>query len=88
MYHQGTVWPWLLGPFVTAYVKAFGSTEESKKQVVRFLQPLVHHMSEAGLGQVSEFFDGDAPHAPQGCPAQAWSVGEILRVLWEEGITL
>lgn len=88
MYHQGTVWPWLLGPFVTAYVKAFGSTEESKKQVVRFLQPLVHHLSEAGLGQVSEFFDGDAPHAPQGCPAQAWSVGEILRVLWEEGITL
>lgn len=87
-YHQGAAWPWLLGPFVTAYVKAFGSTDETKKQVVKFLQPFVHHLSEAGVGTVSEFFDGDAPHAPQGCPAQAWSVGELLRILWEEGLTL
>ncbi len=87
-YHQGTVWPWLLGPFMTAYVKAFGATDETKKQIVRFLQPFLHHLTEAGVGQVSEIFDGNPPHAPRGCPAQAWSVGELLRVMWEEGITL
>lgn len=87
-YHQGTVWPWLLGPFVTAFVKAHGATEESKKQVVGFLRPLMDHLTEAGVGQISEIADGDAPHTPRGCPAQAWSVGEVLRVMWEEGITL
>ena len=87
-YHQGTVWPWLLGPFLTAYVKAHGATDETKKRLVEFLHPFTEHLSEAGVGQVSEIFDGDAPHAPRGCPAQAWSVGELLRVMWEEGITL
>ncbi|HMU96873.1 MAG TPA: amylo-alpha-1,6-glucosidase, partial [Elusimicrobiota bacterium] len=87
-YHQGTVWPWLVGPFLTAYVKAHGATDETKKRLVEFLHPFVEHLSEAGVGQVSEIFDGDAPHAPRGCPAQAWSVGELLRVMWEEGITL
>jgi predicted glycogen debranching enzyme len=88
-YHQGTVWPWLLGPFVTAYVKAHGPTEETKTHVRAMLEPLRTHLDgEGALGQVSEIFDGDAPHAPRGCPAQAWSVGELLRVMWEEGITL
>lgn len=87
-YHQGTVWPWLLGPFLTAFVKAHGATEQTKKQLGEFLQPLVEHLREGGVGQISEIADGDAPHAPRGCPAQAWSVGEILRVMWEEGVTL
>lgn len=87
--HQGTVWPWLLGPFVTAYIKAYGPTEETKTQVRSMLEPLRAHMeAEGAVGHISEMFDGDAPHAPRGCPAQAWSVGELLRVLWEEGITL
>lgn len=87
-YHQGTVWPWLLGPFMTAFVKANGATEESKKQLMGFLRPFMDHLSEAGVGQISEILDGDAPHTARGCPAQAWSVGELLRVMWEEGITL
>lgn len=87
-YHQGTVWPWLLGPFMTAFVKAYGATEETKKQLVGFLAPLADHLTEAGVGQISEILDGDAPHTPRGCPAQALSVGEILRVMWEEGLTL
>jgi predicted glycogen debranching enzyme len=87
-YHQGTVWPWLLGPFMTAYVKAYGSTEETKGRLVSFLQPFLEHLTEVGVGQISEIFDGDAPHTPRGCPAQAWNVAEPLRVMWEEGITL
>jgi predicted glycogen debranching enzyme len=86
--HQGTVWGWLWGPFLTAYVKAHGATEETKSQLVEFLRPMVGHLSEAGVGQISEIFDGDAPHIARGCPAQARSVGELLRVMWEEGITL
>jgi predicted glycogen debranching enzyme len=86
--HQGTVWPWLMGPFVTSYVKAYGATEESKRQVRGFLQPFAAHLTEACVGQISQKGDGDAPHTPRGCPAQAWSAGELLRVMWEEGITL
>ena len=78
-YHQGTVWPWLLGPFLTAYAKVHGDSPEVRGRVDRFLQPLREHLSQAGLGQISEVFDGDAPHRPGGCIAQAWSVAEILR---------
>ncbi len=78
-----------MGPFVTAYIKAHGPTEETKARVRSMLEPVRAHVdAEGALGQVSEIFDGDAPHAPRGCPAQAWSVGELLRVMWEEGITL
>ncbi|MBI4396415.1 MAG: glycogen debranching protein, partial [Elusimicrobia bacterium] len=87
-YHQGPVWPWLSGAFLTAYVKAHGSSEETKAQVRGFLHPFLNHLSEAGLSSISELYDGDPPHFPQGCPAQAWSVGEILRVLWEESLVL
>lgn len=86
--HQGTVWPWLMGPFMTAFVKASGATEDSKQQLKGFLLPFAQHIKEAGIGQISELMDGDAPHTPRGCPAQAWGVGELLRVMWEEGITL
>jgi len=80
-YHQGTVWPWLSGPFVEAWVRARGSTPEAKSEArERFLAPLLQHLDEAGLGHVSEIADGDPPHRPAGCPFQAWSVGEALRL--------
>ena len=83
-YHQGTVWPWLLGPFLTAYVKVHGETPEVRDRVDRFLQPLREHLWEAGVGQISEVFDGAAPHRPAGCTAQAWSVAEVLRAYVED----
>jgi predicted glycogen debranching enzyme len=83
-YHQGTVWPWLLGPFITAYIKVNGGKEDAKRHAEAWLSPLESHLTEAGLGQISEIFEGDAPHRPCGCIAQAWSVAEILRVYSEE----
>jgi predicted glycogen debranching enzyme len=83
-YHQGTVWPWLLGPFITAYVKVNGNTEAARRQAAEWLIPLKQHLADAGLGHISEVLDGDAPHRPGGCIAQAWSVGEILRAYVED----
>lgn len=83
-YHQGTVWPWLLGPFLTAYVKVHGGNAEARDRANRFLDPLRAHLLEAGLGQISEVFDGDAPQRPSGCFAQAWSVAEVLRTYLED----
>jgi predicted glycogen debranching enzyme len=83
-YHQGTVWPWLIGPFVTAYVKVNGGTETARQRALEFLKPLQRHLSEAGLGQISEIFDADPPFTPRGCFAQAWSVAEVLRALCED----
>ena len=82
-YHQGTVWPFLLGPFVTAWVKTFGDTAETRTEARSFLKGLEAHLQEACLGHVSEIFDGDPPHHPRGCPAQAWSIAEPLRALVE-----
>ncbi len=78
-YHQGTVWPWLLGPFISAWFNVYGRGDESRRQVHQWLEPLQEHLEVAGLGQISEIFDGDEPHHPRGCIAQAWSVGELLR---------
>jgi len=79
-YHQGTAWPWLIGPFVEAWLRVRGSGADARREArERFLQPLLEHLAEAGLGHVSEVADGDAPHRPGGCPFQAWSVGELLR---------
>jgi len=83
-YHQGTVWAWLIGPFITAYLRAHGRTPASLKQAQGFLRAFRKHLTEAGVGQVSEIFDGDAPHTPRGCIAQAWSVAELLRCELEE----
>jgi glycogen debranching enzyme len=81
VYHQGTVWPWLVGPFLEAWVRVRGGTAEAKREARRrFLEPLYRHLGEAGLGHVSEVADADPPHAPKGCPFQAWSVGELLRL--------
>ncbi len=80
-YHQGTVWPWLLGPFVEAWVRARGGTPAAKREARhRFLEPLAPHLEAAGLDHLPEIADGDAPHAPRGAPFQAWSVGEALRL--------
>ena len=80
-YHQGTVWPWLMGPFVEAWVKVRGSTPEAKQQArERFLKPFEAHLQSAGLGHVSELTDAEEPYFPRGCPFQAWSVGELLRL--------
>jgi predicted glycogen debranching enzyme len=83
-YHQGTVWPWLLGPFITVAIKYAPNKEAARKHYREYLQPLWRHLQKAGLGSISEIFDGDAPHTPRGCIAQAWSVAEVLRVLAEE----
>ncbi len=80
-YHQGTAWPWLLGPFVEAWVRVRGGTPEARRAArERFLAPLLAHLGVAGLGHVSEVADGDPPFAPGGCPFQAWSLGELLRL--------
>ncbi len=80
-YHQGTVWPWLVGAFVEAWVRVRGGTPEAKAEArERFLLPLLRHLDEAGVGHISEIADADAPHTPRGCPFQAWSVGEALRL--------
>lgn len=79
VYHQGTVWPWLMGPFISAYARTFGP-EAGRAFASEWLSKFEEHLDEACVGQVSEIFDGDAPHAPRGCVAQAWSVAEILRV--------
>jgi predicted glycogen debranching enzyme len=81
VYHQGTVWPYLIGAFVEAWVRVRGNTNEAKRAARRkFLAPLMKHLNGAGLGHTSEIADGDAPHMPRGCPFQAWSIGELLRL--------
>jgi predicted glycogen debranching enzyme len=78
-YHQGTVWPWLFGPFATACLRIQPSAA-ARARIDTWLERFRGHLAEAGLGQVSEVFDGDPPHRPGGCIAQAWSVAELLRV--------
>ncbi len=77
-YHQGTVWAWLLGPFVQAHLRVHKDAELAAS----FLAPVADHLKIHGLGSVSEIFDGDAPFTPRGCIAQAWSVAEVLRA-WQ-----
>ncbi|MGN0351423.1 MAG: amylo-alpha-1,6-glucosidase [Roseburia sp.] len=79
-YHQGTAWGFLLGGFLTAYLKVEKHSPESIQNALKMLEPVKHHLSESGcIGSISEIFDGNAPHNPRGCYAQAWSVGEVLR---------
>ena len=81
-YHQGTVWGWLIGPYMDAYLRVNGYSATAKAQGRALLQPLLAHIREAGIGSISEIFDADPPHAPQGTISQAWSVAEFLRA-WE-----
>ncbi len=81
-YHQGTVWPWLMGPFVEAWLESRGNTDDAKREArQRFVAPLCAHLNRAGIGHVSEIADAEAPYTPRGCPFQAWSVSELLRIL-------
>ena len=77
-YHQGTVWSWLIGPFVEAHYTVF----KDHAAALSYLAPFEHHLHDACVGSISEVFDGDAPHLPKGCASQAWSVAEVLR-LWK-----
>jgi predicted glycogen debranching enzyme len=80
-YHQGTVWPWLMGPFVEAWLKIRGNTNAAKREAEqRFIAPLLAHLNRAGIGHVSEIADAEPPHTPRGCPFQAWSIAELLRI--------
>ena len=83
-YHQGTVWPWLMGPFITAYVKVSSSPADARAQAAEWLGAFCEHMRTAALGQFSEIADAEAPHEPRGCVAQAWSVAELLRAAVED----
>ncbi|NJK36409.1 MAG: glycogen debranching protein [Oscillatoriales cyanobacterium RM2_1_1] len=74
-YHQGTVWGWLIGPFVLAHLRVYQKPHEARS----FLMPMAHHLNAHGVGSLSEIFDGDVPMTPRGCPAQAWTVAEVLR---------
>lgn len=80
-YHQGTAWPWLLGPFVEAWVRVHGGSPNARREArERFVAPLLRHIEEAGVGHVSEIVDATWPHLARGCPFQAWSLGELLRL--------
>ena len=79
-YHQGTVWGWLIGPFVSAHLRVYDDVDAART----YLEPLMqHHIRNHAAGSLSEVFDGDAPFAPRGCVAQAWSVAEVLRI-WQQ----
>jgi predicted glycogen debranching enzyme len=80
-YHNGTVWPWLAGPFIEAWVRVRGNTDAARREArTRFLDPLLARTQLAGLDHLSEICDGDAPYRPTGCPFQAWSLAEVLRI--------
>jgi predicted glycogen debranching enzyme len=78
-YHQGTVWAWLIGHFIDAFRRTHTPDAMAEKRINEMIRGFEHHLSECMVGQISEIFDGDAPHSPRGCAAQAWSVAEILR---------
>jgi glycogen debranching enzyme len=73
-----------MGPFIRAYIKVHGDSPAARDQTAIWLEPLKNHLTDGGLGQISEIFDGDAPRHPRGCVAQAWSVAEILRTYVED----
>jgi glycogen debranching enzyme len=73
-----------MGPFITAYIKVHEGDASARLQAEKWLAPLQEHLSDAGLGHISEIFDGNAPQRPVGCIAQAWSVSEVLRALVED----
>jgi glycogen debranching enzyme len=78
------VWPWLLGPFITAHIKVYGKGDVVRRQAAQWLAPLKDYVADVGLGQIAEIFDGTVPQYPHGCMAQAWSVAEIFRTLVED----
>jgi glycogen debranching enzyme len=85
-YHNGTVWSWLMGPFLDAYLRVHENCSDAIAQARRWLAPLIDHLDAACLGQINEIFEGDDPHRPVGCFAQAWSVAEVLRLAVKLGM--
>jgi glycogen debranching enzyme len=77
-YHQGTVWPWLIGPFVDAWLRAYPEDRAGIRELLKGFAP---HLDEACVGSISEIFDAEAPFTPRGCISQGWSVAEVLRAL-------
>jgi len=79
-YHQGTVWPWLMGAFVDAWLRVNGNDAQKRAEAYyHYVAPLEAHLGMPGLGHLCEIADGDEPHLPHGCPFQAWSLGELIR---------
>jgi len=85
-YHNGTVWPWLIGPFLSAYLRVNNNSPKAIEQAKRWLRPLVTQMQQFSIGQIPEICEGSPPHVPKGCPAQAWSVAEVLRLAVQIGM--
>jgi len=86
-YHNGMVWPWLIGAFLDAYLKVHKRSHESIERVKTWLKPLIDAMENQGcIGQIAEIFEADPPQRPVGCFAQAWSVAEVLRIADEVGM--
>lgn len=83
-YHQGTVWPWLIGPYVSAFLRVHGRSQSSLAKARALIEPLIAYLAHQGVGQIPEVFDADPPHGAGGCPAQAWSVAELVRLLATE----
>jgi glycogen debranching enzyme len=81
VYHQGTVWPWLAGPFVEAWIRSRGNDSKARAAArTQFVEPLMQRLQAFGLGHLPEIADGDPPHTPRGAPFQAWSLGELIRL--------
>ncbi len=80
-YHQGTVWPWLIGPFVEGWLRAHGFSDPARQEAREALAPLLKELARHSIGQLHEVYDGDEPHRPGGCIAQAWSIAEVLRAM-------
>jgi predicted glycogen debranching enzyme len=86
-YHQGTVWPWLIGPYITARLKARRGSKKERDEARELMRPLMDLDNQTGVGTICEVFDGDEPHRPGGCISQAWSVGEVMRA-WSEDVMM
>jgi len=84
-YHQGTVWPWLIGPFIDAWRRVYPDRDEELRAIS---VGLGQHLATACIGSISEIFDAEPPYTPRGCCAQAWSVAEVLRLLTVTGSML
>lgn len=87
-YHQGTAWGFLMGPFITAYLKVNAGNPKAKEKAEKLLLPIKQHLNDGCIGGIAEVFDGDPPHISGGCYSQAWSVGEILRAVYEGGLSV
>lgn len=87
-YHNGTVWAWLLGAMCTGYARYNGRSMKARLTVAKWLCGMLEHLGEAGIGYISEIADGDPPHTPRGCIAQAWSIAEVLRSLVEDAFNI